>query len=163
MLKIDASSGERKNGTQHRRVKASLHIAAQAKGLNQFQLPFSHTAFILSISEDSLQTACTQCLRLSGYSHYPPPQPLAKLSPNALSPIIQQASNINKCIKAVAGGCSQFCVSRCIRCYPQNVASAICDDNVLFCLQDSPIYSTKNRFSYTSWNCTRKTTSFALK
>jgi len=74
MLKIDASFGERKNGirtqdllntnqtllataslyrwaqpwTQHRRIEASLHIAAQDKGLNWFRLPFSHTAFILS-------------------------------------------------------------------------------------------------------------------
>jgi len=29
-------------------------------------------------------------------------------------------------------------------------------DKILFCLQDSPIYNTKDRFSYTSWNCTRK-------
>jgi len=63
-------------------VEASLYI-------------LSSTAFILSISEDSLQAA--QCL--SGYSHYPPPQPLATLSPNALSPIIQQASSVSKCIK----------------------------------------------------------------
>ena len=121
MLKIDASFGERKrwahHWTQHRRVEASLHVAAQAKGLNWFRLPFSHTAFILL--KNSLQAA--QCA--SECSHYPPPQPLAKLSPNALLPIIQQASNINKCIRAVAGGCSQFCVSRCINCYPQNVAS----------------------------------------
>jgi len=52
--------------------------------------------------------------------------------------IVQQASNINKCIKVVAGGCSQFCVNRCIHCYPQNVASQCAKiDKSLFCLQDN--------------------------
>jgi len=27
-------------------------------------------------------------------------------------------------------------------------------DNILFCLHDSPMCNTKNRFSYTSWDCT---------
>ena len=49
--------------------------------------------------------------------------------------------------KVVAGGCSQFCVSRCIQCYPQNVASQCAMiDKILFCLQDSPIYNTKIDF-----------------
>ena len=41
---------------------------------------------------------------LSRYSHYPPPQSLAQLSPDTLSPIVQQV-NLGSCLEALLRRC----------------------------------------------------------
>ena len=62
----------------------------------------------------------------------PPPQPLAKLSPNTLLPIIQQASNINKCISGIYSW--GFFTVLCKQVYtllPTECSISMCDNFIL--------------------------------
>ena len=166
MLKIDASFGERKNGIRTQDLNTShtlLAITEPTTGLSTEetkQLQVCIQQHRLKASTDSSCLSLTQllyCRRFPAGSTMPErilSLPTTTASGNIISQcIVAHYTTGIKCIKAVAGGCSQFCVSRCIHCYPQNVASQCATiDKSLFCLQDSPIYNTENRFSYTSWD-----------
>ena len=174
MLKIDASFGERKNGIRTQDLNTTQTLLATAEPTTGLSTEESNQVCIqqhrIKASADSSCLSLTQflyCQRFPAGSAMPE-WILSLPTTTASSKIISQRivahyttgiKNFNKCIKVVAGGCSQFCVSRCIptECSISNSQCAMID-KILFCLQDSPIYNTKNKFSYMSLTCTRKKT-----
>ena len=140
MLKIDASFGEKEwdsnprpeyqsdtlsyhwahHWTQHRRVKASLHIASQSQGRNWFQLHFSHTAFI--VYKWRFPAGSTMPERILSL-------PTTTASGNSVSQcIVTHYTTGIKCIKAVAGGCSQFLCKQVYTLLPPECGISMCND-----------------------------------